>query len=235
MLPEAAARLDRELPADALVLDVGGWGCPYLRADWVVDQMPYETRGLYGFDGAGPDRSSSDRWVIRDLCDKEPLPFADDHFDFVICSQTLEDLRDPIWVSRELSRVGRAGYIELPSRLEEQTYGVHGPWVGWSHHHWLADIGDDHIDFVFKHHVLHGNIEAQFPQGFADRLTPLERVQQLWWTGGFTVAERTLSTAEETDDYFTSYVATEMRNRGVSRPKPPSLSRRAVNRLRRAL
>src|SRR5204863_8798249 len=41
---------------------------------------------------------------------------------------------------RSINRVGKAGYIEVPSRLEEQTLGVHGPWVGWSHHRWLVDV-----------------------------------------------------------------------------------------------
>jgi hypothetical protein len=227
MLPESAARLDAELPDGALVLDVGGWGCPYRRADWVVDQMPYETRGLYGFDGAAPERTSSERWIQRDICDREPLPFADDFFDFVICSQTLEDLRDPVWVCHELCRVGKAGYIEVPSRLEEQTWGVHGPWVGWSHHHWLADVADNHIDFVFKHHILHGKPEARFPRGFADQLTPSQRVQQLWWSGEFSFRERVLNGPDETDAYFESFVATEMARRGLSLPAPSRLRRLA--------
>ncbi len=60
---------------------------------------------------------------MRDICDHEPYPFGDQEFDFVICSQTLEDVRDPIWVCSEINRIGKAGYIEVPSRLEEQSWG----------------------------------------------------------------------------------------------------------------
>ena len=58
----------------------------------------------------------------------------------MICSHTLEDVRDPIWVCSEIQRVAKAGYIEVPSRLEEQSYGFQGPWVGWGHHHWLIEV-----------------------------------------------------------------------------------------------
>src|SRR3954454_24781297 len=132
MLPASTERLLATLPDDALVLDVGGWAMPFARADWVLDLMPYETRGLYGYeqgDRAG-ERFSAQRWVVRDMCDHEPWPFAGDQFDFAICSHTLEDIRDPISVCRELQRVAKAGYIEVPSRVEEQARGVQGDWVG---------------------------------------------------------------------------------------------------------
>ena len=89
----------------------------------------------------------------------------------MVCAHTLEDVRDPVWVCSELARVGKAGYVEVPSRLEEQSYGFQGPWVGWGHHHWLADLTGDGIDFVFKHHVLHGQPQAQFPTDFHARLS----------------------------------------------------------------
>src|SRR5689334_18099709 len=124
MLESARAKLLAELPPDALVLDVGGWADPFERADWVIDRRPYATRGLYERRGwieprdRGPERFSETTWIERDICDREPFPFDDDGVDFVICSQTLEDVRDPVWVCSEIERVGRAGYIETPSRLE---------------------------------------------------------------------------------------------------------------------
>lgn len=33
---------------DDIVLDVGGWACPFNRANWILDAEPYETRGFYG-------------------------------------------------------------------------------------------------------------------------------------------------------------------------------------------
>lgn len=238
MIASSVERILRDVPDSARVLDVGGWGRPLRRADVVVDQMPFETRGLYGFDGDGPERFDADSWFRIDICGRRPWPFADGEFDFVVCSQTLEDLRDPVWVCSELTRVGRAGYIEVPSRLEEQTFGIQGPWVGWGHHHWLVDVTDSHIEFVFKHHVLHGRPSAHFPAGFADSLTPEERVGQLWWTDTFTFCERTFVEAEPLDHYLDSFVEAELARRGgrsSAGPRSRHGWKRAVGGVRRRL
>jgi len=233
VIASSLERLLRELPGHARVLDVGGWGKPLRRADAVLDQMPYATRGLYGFDGDEPERFDEESWVVWDICDRRPWPFGDGAFDFVVCSQTLEDLRDPVWVCSELVRVARAGYIEVPSRLEEQAYGVQGPWVGWGHHHWLVDVSPARIEFVLKHHVVHGRPSAHFPAGFAATLTEEERVSQLWWRGSFAFGERVLVDADGVDGYLDGFVAAELAHRGWSplssaRPGLVSQGRRAV-------
>src|SRR5690348_1788229 len=51
MLPAALERLETTVPDEALVLDVGGWGAPLNRADWVLDVQPYDTRGPDGSHG----------------------------------------------------------------------------------------------------------------------------------------------------------------------------------------
>src|SRR5947199_219349 len=102
------------------VLDVGGWACPFNRAQWILDAEPFETRGFYRTFGGAPsqggdvERFCKDTWVQRDICHHDPWPFRDKQFDFVICSHTLEDVRDPLWVCSELFRVGKRGYIEVP-------------------------------------------------------------------------------------------------------------------------
>ena len=207
MLAASLERLERELLADAVVLDVGGWWQPLARADWVVDVMPYETRAVNGLLGAGPERFSAATWVQRDICDREPWPFADDQFDFAVCAHTLEDVRDPVWACQELARVARAGYVEVPSRLEEQTYGFQGPWAGWGHHHWLVDLVDGGLEFVFKPHVLHNRPSDHFPPAFLAGLTDAERVLCLWWEGGFAARERLLMGPGELDAYLSSLVA----------------------------
>src|SRR5581483_4027597 len=153
------------------------------------------------------ERFGAASWVKRDICAREPWPFADGQFDYAVCSHTLEDVRDPIWVCDELIRVARAGYIEVPSRLEEQSYGFQGPWVGWGHHHWLIDLEREGLTFVYKHHVLHGRETDHFPAGFRDSLTEEERVQCLWWEGRFDARERIFLGAESLDSYLADYVA----------------------------
>jgi hypothetical protein len=225
MLQAARAHLLERLGPDEVVLDIGGWADPFERADWVVDLMPYATRGAYRRQGwseerpeAGPERFSERTWIQRDVCDREPLPFDDGELDFVVCSHTLEDIRDPVWVCSEMQRIARAGYIEVPSRLEEQSWGVAGEFVGWTHHGWLIDVGEDAIEFVFKPHSIHGDPAFYFPYEFSLGLEPAERVQSLWWQGSFAFGERVLADEDETASYLAGFVGDACARRGYRRP-----------------
>jgi hypothetical protein len=222
MLASSAKRILDTISDDARVLDVGGWGQPFARADDVIDLQPYDTRGDYGVDRAAElgerQRFSEATWVVRDICDREPWPFADREFDFVICSQTLEDVRDPVAVCDEMTRVARAGYVEVPSRLEEQTWAIVGPLVGWSTHRWLCDVSERSIEFVFKPHIIHARASDSFPTGFCDGLSAEQRVGQLWWEGGFDYRERVLLSAPEVDAYLADFVA---ENRHLMPDAPP--------------
>jgi hypothetical protein len=193
MLDSSRLRILRELESDDLVLDVGAGANPFERADWVIDLMPYESRGLYGSHDRDLERFTDETWVRRDIC--------------AICSHTLEDVRDPVWVCEELIRVARAGYLETPSRLEEQTFGVQGPWVGWGHHHWLVETGDDEIEFVYKHQILHGRPEMQISLGSWQAADPEERTVSLWWEGSFEARERIFTDSEPLDRYLTDFAA----------------------------
>jgi hypothetical protein len=207
VLPASRTRILELVAPDAEVLDVGGWAKPLARADWVIDMMPYETRGLYGERDPEPERFSEETWVRLDICAREPWPFEDGRFDFAVCSHTLEDVRDPIWVCSELARVAKAGYVEVPSRLEEQSMDVHGPgWAGWSHHHWLIDVDEGGLLFVFKPHVLHADPRFHFPAWFGVALRPEERVQTLFWSNRLPAEERVFTDAPGLDDYLQSFV-----------------------------
>jgi SAM-dependent methyltransferase len=208
MLEESRDRILARLGDEDLVLDVGGWGKPFARADWVIDLQPYETRGLYGYDQGQrhTERFTKATWVVRDICDHEPWPFDDDQFDFVICSHTLEDIRDPVWVCKELQRVGKAGYIEVPSRLEEQTVGVNGPWPGWAHHRWLCNIEENGIEFIHKSHALRLGGESTVAASYTLSRPMRERRSILRWNGSFSCGERVVMTAEEMDACLASGV-----------------------------
>jgi hypothetical protein len=143
------------------VLDVGGWASPHPRADWVIDLGSYETRGWYewGLGAAAsdePERVSSATWVQQDICGPEPWPFSDGMFEFVICTQTLEDVRDPISACAEMMRVGKSGYVETPAAVTELTRGIQSPlWCGWNHHRWLVREENGGLVFVAKPHHIH--------------------------------------------------------------------------------
>ena len=171
------------------VLDIGGWAIPFNRANYVVDIMPYETRGIHGFQGGDVEYFSKDTWITQDISIK-PLPFKNKEIDFVFCSHTLEDIKDPIFVCSEIIRVGKRGYIEIPSRTVETIMGMEGErFAGYSHHRWLTDITRDKITFRFKNHFIHHSWKYHLPNSYLKKLKPEDHVSYLFWENSFRYEE----------------------------------------------
>ncbi len=194
MLPSAMDRFLAELPDDAVVLDVGGWAAPLNRADWVIDLQPHASRGYMGSYGPGPERFGPGTWVVHDICAREPWPFADDQFDFAVCVTTLEDVRDPIWVCSELSRVAKAGYVEVPTIEAELIYNVegNGQHLGHEHHRWFVDISDGELEFLHKPHNIHHDWTLRVVPRWRAQMTLEDHLQGLFWEGEVRAHERIL-------------------------------------------
>jgi SAM-dependent methyltransferase len=101
-----------------LVLEVGSGSSPYFRANVLCDA--YEETQERFFTPLVQDRPMV-------LAFGESLPFIDDAFDFVIASHVLEHSADPESFLRELQRVAKSGYIEVPDAFMERLthYGFH--------------------------------------------------------------------------------------------------------------
>jgi len=184
--------LERLKPTDQ-VLDVGGWHTPFNRADWLIDIMPYATRnkpGAFAQDRMPTERFTEGTYLQTDIC-KTPWPFRDKQFDFVLCSHTLEDIRDPIGVCAELVRVARAGYIEVPSRLVESSKGVERPfYCGYYHHRWLCETEGTKISFMFKPAMLHAYRRFHFNTGPFRKINPKYESTGFFWDGSFQFEEK---------------------------------------------
>ena len=200
-------------PGD-LVLDVGGWACPFNRANWVVDCEPYETRGYYakvGLPGScGGDRESFARetWVCRDICSREAWPFPDKFFDFSVCSHTLEDVRDPLFVCSELIRVSKRGYIETPSRLAEMCRGWESDrTAGLNHHRWFIDYGPAQLEFTMKWHLIHADRSLSLPPQFYRKLTLVDMISHMFWEDQFSFSETVIHGRERKAALLRAFVA----------------------------
>jgi hypothetical protein len=198
MLPAALERLETTVPDEALVLDVGGWGAPLNRADWVLDVQPYDTRGPDGSHGEVRERFTARTWVTRDACDRTPWPFRDNQFDVAVCVMTLADLRDPIWVCSELSRVAKSGYVEVPTivseLLQHEGDDAGGQHLGYAHRRWFVQMEGGELVFVHKAHDIHHDWSLRISQRWQERMTVADERQGLFWEGALPARERLLLT-----------------------------------------
>ncbi len=154
-IPSAAAELLRR--ETGTILDVGGGAAPFIGATHILDAQPFDPVRLENNRWGQTDRSGGVvRWTAAnytqaDLCAAECWPFADKAFDLALCSHTLEDLRDPLPVVRELCRVSRRVLVICPSRLLEQTRGIEHPsYSGFYHHPWMVSAENGELVFRRK-------------------------------------------------------------------------------------
>ncbi|MBN1913034.1 MAG: methyltransferase domain-containing protein [Candidatus Omnitrophica bacterium] len=193
MFEKNALLIMGELKESDIVLDIGAWFKPFNRANWVVDIMPYDTRGRAGSCAGTNEYFSKETWLNLDVCDGKKLPFKDKEIDFVICSHVLEDVRDPVFLCSEIVRVGKRGYIEVPSMLSELSLGVESKkYAGRYHHRWLVDIRDNRIDFLFKPHFIHSSRKYHFPWRYGKALAEEASIKWLFWKDSFEFGEKTI-------------------------------------------
>jgi len=184
--------LSKIKPTDK-VLDIGGWAKPFNRANYVLDYMPYQTRGLAGKFGPDKEHFTKETWIVSDICDRKQFPFKDKEFDFVFCSHTLEDIRDPIWVCSEINRIGKSGYIKTPSRIIESHKNIGGKWnlnkyvVGYSHHIWYVEDFDNKLLFTPKNPLIHNIKEFQ-----VNNLCE-PKIMSFFWKGDFEYEENNIN------------------------------------------
>ena len=77
------------------------------------------------------------------------LPFDDNQFDFVISSHVMEHVKDLKYFIKEIERVSKRGYIELPTKLEDNLV------LKIKEHLWQMDFDDvNHKLLISKNPIL---------------------------------------------------------------------------------
>ena len=141
-IPEVIDWLCKRIPDGAKVLEIGPGHVPFPKATEFVDWDP--KREL-----PGP--------VHKVDLGVDPLPFEDKAFEFVYCRHVLEDMFNPFPLCKEMSRVGKAGYVETPSPIAEMGRGVDGgspPYRGYHHHRWIVWRVFHELNFVAKYPMV---------------------------------------------------------------------------------
>lgn len=172
-------RIDIPVDHRALVLDVGSGDKPHWRADVLVDRY---VAASHAAQRSGRARARIDRPLFD--ADAGALPFADGVFDYVICSHMLEHVTDPGAVIAELTRVGRAGYVEVPEASSAKI-------VDFPSHLWWCRLDDGELVFEAKSTPWFDDDIHRFLQtsGLQHRLGRLldrdldHRVIELAWRG----------------------------------------------------
>ena len=109
--------------------------------------------------------------------DNKILPFKNKHFDFVIASHVLEHVDDPKFFISELERVSTKGYIELPTKLEDNLV-----FENKKDHLWHMDFDDVNSKLLiskkiqFMEPILTVSMIQQFRKNFKSSL-----IFELYW------------------------------------------------------
>ena len=94
--------------------------------------------------------------INLDVCNMK-FPFADDEFDLVYARHILEDVQNPVYVFKELLRVGKRGYVETPSIIAEVARNIDGGspyWKGYVHHRYMFWNIDNRLFCIPKYPVI---------------------------------------------------------------------------------
>jgi hypothetical protein len=102
-------------------------------------------------------------------------------------------------VCSEMIRIGKAGYVEVPSRLWETCRGHETGIAGLSHHRWLIDISGNQIRFLQKFHMIH-NWQYSLPAATLKEMGEKEKFTWLFWEGSFEFSELTLHGPAQTEE-----------------------------------
>ena len=80
--------------------------------------------------------------------ENKKLPFNDDQFDFVIASHVMEHVEDLEFFISELERISKKGYIELPTKLEDNLV-----FENKKDHLWHMDFDDVNLKLLISKKV----------------------------------------------------------------------------------
>ena len=106
--------VDFKIKEDEKVLDIGSGGEPFFLATHVADKYPGDTHHRY-------NKLNTKNLPFTEA-DIQNLPFENGSFDFVYTAHVLEHVEDPAKAMDELMRIGKRGYIEVPTRMSDIVF-----------------------------------------------------------------------------------------------------------------
>lgn len=192
-------RIKEIADSSSRVVDVGGGRHVLPYATHVIDLNEMSSQSILDPIDDSPLRFSEETWTKHDVCEGN-LPFEDKYFDFSFCSHLLEDLRDPIVVCKELIRISKSGYIEVPSREREifiktrfsaiRSFMGEIQEIGYPHHRWFVEVKGTQLNFIAKDGFFFKNRKNFITRSQLGRkLTAAESASFLFWDSSFDFQE----------------------------------------------
>lgn len=125
-------RVQKNKNSNFKVVDVGGsvtsWSYPYI--DALIDFNDSESNIKH----FKCDITHPDSW--KDILEYVKI---NGKFDFCICTHTLEDIMNPVYVCEQIQKISKEGYIAVPSKFRELSR-IEGFFRGYIHHRWIFDF-----------------------------------------------------------------------------------------------
>ncbi len=143
---------------------------------------------------------------------EKKLPFKDKEFDFIIASHVAEHVEDISYFLNELARVGKKGYIEVPTKLEDNLVFENKKAHIW---HLVFDDVNNKLNISKKiqyiEPILTVSTIKKFNDYFRDSL-----IIELWWEDSieFNIVENNPKILEKisTLNLFKKYLSKKIRS-----------------------
>lgn len=100
-----------DIKNDGKVLDIGSGGEPFPYANYLTDRFSGKTQHRYN-----KLKTNNLPFCVSDV---QNLPYKNKVFDFVYCAHVIEHVDDPAKACEEMMRIGRRGYIEVPTKTSD--------------------------------------------------------------------------------------------------------------------
>jgi hypothetical protein len=153
------------------VLDIGGAYCPWTAevADAFADLFPIDGQDV----------------LIGDI-NEEPIweEISQLHFDFCICSHTLEDVRNSPFILARIRELFRIGYIAMPNKHVEFSHVESKHWIGYAHHRWVYTLAEHELRMIAKFPLTSFFSPPRRPIGRLTASRPFQAIKKLWTRPG---------------------------------------------------
>ena len=134
------------IPKNALVIDIGSGDKPFWRADVLLDNLTLgNSQRISGMSTV----TSMGIFVNGDITNTK---FKDKVFDFSYCTHLLEHVENPEAAIKEIMRISKAGYLEVPNGLIECIR----PFIS---HLWFIFYFDNQLVFYRKSKNMHNILD----------------------------------------------------------------------------